>query len=111
MAPFGSVTSAVGKYSSGGHSMSTQSTSCPAVMRLVGGGMATTEAGGATLSGALLAAALGEPEPPCRHAARRIAVASRATNGFLPIFTVRLLKLRVVGLPSGVCTRLGGSRQ
>src|SRR4029079_8976071 len=81
MAAFGSVTSAVGKYSSGGYSMSTQSTSCPAVMRLVGGGIAPREPDAATLAGALLAASLGEPEPPCRHAARRIAVAARATNG------------------------------
>ena len=47
MAWFGSVTSADGKYSIGGYSMSTQSVSVPAVIRLVGGVIGVSVAGGA----------------------------------------------------------------
>src|ERR1700726_4317549 len=58
-AAFGSVTVLVAKYSSGGYSMSPQSTSLPAVIRLVGGGIETVVAAGDP--GAALGAAVGIP--------------------------------------------------
>src|SRR4029079_1539575 len=45
VALFGSVSSVEAKYSIGGYSMSTQSVSLPAVIRLVGGAMATSVGG------------------------------------------------------------------
>ena len=73
----------------------------PAVIRLVGGGMAATDGAAlalaATLAGARRGAAdvLAEGLAPV-HAASSAAAIARARNEFLPTFTVRLLKLRLV---------------
>src|SRR5215208_1093427 len=78
---FGSVTSADGNISSGGYSMSTQSTILPGESRLVGGAMASAVA--ATLAGAPLAGAIvaGTPDgavlaPPPPQAATSTTMAA-----------------------------------
>src|SRR4029079_12687733 len=85
----GSVTSADGKYSIGGYSMSTQSVSVPAVIRLVGGviGFSVGATDGGLVGGGLVATCVGlvvAPPLPL-HAATNRAMATLAATRWVRI--------------------------
>src|SRR5262245_30985929 len=85
VALFGSVSSAEAKNSIGEYSMSTQSVSVPAVIRLVGGAMASAvgaaEPAGSDVAAAWLGAVDAPPPPP--QAATNKAIAAPAANRWL----------------------------
>src|SRR3989337_2873250 len=79
MAWAGSVTSADGKYSMGGYSMSAQSTTVPAVMRLVGAAITGVGIAVSVGAGVGVGVAAGVGEGPPAHAAT-IRLAPMATE-------------------------------